>query len=86
MDKKEIEKLEDLSVMSKTPGGIFLITSSKQTCINIIEQISNNYSSMNEVEIKTLCSKLNANLSMYQLLTGIDNQVESIKELLKPEE
>lgn len=86
MDKKELDNLKDISELSKTAGGMSLIENSKKVCIDIIGNISNNYINLDEVYLKTLCARLNINLSMYQLLTGIDDNIKAIEELLKPEE
>lgn len=86
MDKEELGKLEDLKTYSESTGGKYLIDSSKQTCMNLITNISNSYLTLDEIALKGLCAKLAVNLDMYQLLTGLPNQIESIKKLFESTE
>ena len=81
MDKKELEKLEGLKYLSETDGGKYLIQNCKELTVANIEELVNSYQTKTLVEIQALCAKIQANLSMYRLLTGISEQVESIKKL-----
>lgn len=81
MDKEELKKLESLKTLSETPGGEYLINNCRDLTISNIEELVNSYQSKTLVEIQALCAKIQANLSMYKLLTGIGEQVEAIKKL-----
>lgn len=84
MDKAELEKFEQLKYLSETGGGKYLIENCKNVCINIIGRMCNNYTELNELELKVLCSKLDVNLKMFQLLTQVDDQIKAIEEILGP--
>lgn len=86
MDKKQIEQLEDLKVYSETAGGEYIKNISKEVVLNTISVLANSYHEKKYEDLVCLCAKLSANLSMFQLLTGISEQIEAIKELYKEEE
>lgn len=85
MDKKELSNLEDLKIYSETAGGLYIKNTTKDVVVNTIANIVNNYKTLPHQELIALCSSLNANLSMYQLLTGVEDQIESIKQVYETE-
>jgi hypothetical protein len=86
MDKKELGLLEDLKIMTESSGGKYLIEMSKKATMYNIENIANSYQMLNHEELVTKCARLKANLDMYQLLTGVEDQIKAIDELLKAEQ
>ena len=84
--KKEINKLSDIKMLTETTGGKQLIGATKELCVNTLIQITNGYKTLSHPELISLCAKLEANYSMYQLLTGIKKQIKGVEELYKYEE
>lgn len=81
MDKQELEKLENIKAFSDTEGGKYVSATAKEVVLNTIQLLSNGYQEKSHIELVALCAKLSANLSLFQLLTGIEDQIEAIKEL-----
>jgi hypothetical protein len=81
MDKNELEKLENIKAFSETDGGIYVRDTAKEVVLNTIQMLSNTYQEKTHTELIALCAKMSANLSLFQLLTGIEDQIEAIKEL-----
>lgn len=85
MDKKELEKLENIKVFSETDGGKYVANTAKEVVLNTVELLANSYQDKTHTELISLCAKLSTNLSMFKLLTNIEDQIEAIKELYKTE-
>lgn len=83
MDKKELENLEKLKELSESVGGMYLVDRQKEIVIGIVDNLANSYQDKTHTELITLCAKLSANLSLLQLLSGISQQIQQIKELYK---
>lgn len=83
MDKKELERMESIKIFSETDGGKYVSDTAKDVVLNTVQLISNSYQEKSHTELIALCAKLSANLSLFQLLTGIEDQIEAIKELFK---
>lgn len=83
MDKEELKNLEKLKTLSQTEGGQYLISIARENVISTVENLSGNYRTMDRDALITLCAKLNEGLGLYKLLTGIDEQIEAIKEIYK---
>jgi len=81
MDKKELENLEKLKELSESVGGMYLVDRQKEIVIGIVDNLVNSYQDKTHTELITLCAKLSANLSLLQLLSGITEQIQQIKEL-----
>lgn len=85
MDKKELEKLESIKLFTETSDGKVLRDTAKDALINAVYTIANSYDSKTHIELIQMCAKLSSNLSMYQLLTKIEDQIEAIKSLYEEE-
>jgi hypothetical protein len=85
MNEKELNNLEDLKVYSESAGGLYLRNSAKEVALNTIQQIVNSYQEKTHIELISLCAKLSENLAMFKLLTGVPEQIESIKKLFEEE-
>ena len=92
MDKDEkamlVESLKTLKPLhddSKRPGVILLAADAKSIVVGAISQISSQYADLSEVQLRSLCATLRANLEVYQKITGIASQVEAIERALNPE-
>lgn len=85
MDKKEKANLEKLLELSKSEGGKYLIENQKKVVMSVVDNLANNYQDRTHSELITLCAKLSANLSLLQLLSGIDKQIKAIEEVLEEE-
>lgn len=83
MDKKELENLEKLKELSESVGGLYLIEKQREVVIGIVDNLANSYQDKTHTELITLCAKLSTNLSLLQLLSGITEQIQQIKELYK---
>jgi gamma-glutamyl phosphate reductase len=83
MDKEELKNLEKIKTLSQTEGGQYLISVSKDIVVSTVDILSANYKDMTRDELVSLCAKLNESLGTYKLLTGINDKIESIKELYK---
>lgn len=83
--EQEISQLEDLKVYSETAGAEYIKKTTKEVVENNIDNLVNNYKTLSHTEMIALCASISANLSLYQLLTGIKDQIEVIKELHKTE-
>jgi len=81
MDKNELEKLESIKLYTETSDGKVLRDTAKDSIINAVYSIANSYDSKTHIELIQMCAKLSSNLSMYQLLTKIEDQIEAIKSL-----
>lgn len=85
MDKKEKANLEKLLELSNSEGGKYLIETQKKVVMTVVDNLANNYQDRTHSELITLCAKLSANLSLLQLLSGIDKQIKAIEEVLEEE-
>lgn len=85
MDKKELSKLESIKSFSETDGGKYVSDTAKDVVINTVHLLANGYQDKTHTELISMCAKLSANLSLYQLLTDIPEQIEAIKKLYKAE-
>lgn len=83
--KKELETLKSLRDIANLPAVKLLILSSKDKVMNTVSLLANTYTDKSEIEVKSLCATLKANLDIYQLMTGVQNQIESIEEVLSGE-
>ena len=86
MSKKKTykEELADLGVIKafvETPAGQAIISNLKDILVRTTEQIASGYFSKSEVELKSLCATLKANLELYRSLTGVDSDIKVISEL-----
>ena len=86
MENKEIENLESIASFSKQDGALVLIEATKSVVIGTLDELANSYKDKSRDDLVSLCARLQANLNLYQLLTGIDDQLEAIKELMKQKE
>lgn len=85
MDKQELEKLENIKAFSETDGGTYVRDTAKEVVLNTVQILSSSYQDKTHTELISLCAKLSANLSLFQLLTGIEDQIEAIKKLYEQE-
>lgn len=85
MDPKELEKLENIKTFSETDGGKYVADTAKEVVLNTVEILANNYQDKSHTELISLCAKLSTNLSMFKLLTNIEDQIEAIKALYTKE-
>ncbi len=83
MENKEIENLEKVAELASNEGGKYLIEATRSVLIGTIEEIANSYKEKDRDALVSLCARLQANLSLYQLLTGIDTQIDAIKQLME---
>lgn len=51
--------------------------------MSFVERISREYQTLDHVSLIKLCSDLKANLTMFQMLSRIDSDIEAIRELFK---
>lgn len=86
MENKEIVNLQSIASFSKQDGALVLIESAKTVVMSTLDELANTYKDKSRDELISLCARLQANLSLYQLLIGIDDQIEAIKELMKQKE
>ena len=83
MENKELQNLEDIAQFAKEDGGKHIIESTKSIVVSTVEILANGYQEKSRDELVSLCARLQAHLSLYQLLTGIDDQIEQIKKLFE---
>lgn len=81
MDKKELENLEKLKALSETVEGEYLRNLAKETVINNINALANSFSEKEHKDLIVMCANMKANLSLFQLLSGVTEQIEAIKNL-----
>lgn len=81
MDKDELKKFEKIKSLTETEGGKYIQDTAKEVVVNTVHILANSYSEKTHTDLISLCAKLSSNLSMYQLLTGIEDQIEAIKSL-----
>lgn len=86
MNKKEIEQLELLKSLSETEGGKVLRDTCRDVFTTKLDTLLNSYQEKPLAEIQALLASIGANLDMYRLLTGIEKQIEEIKDIYKEEE
>lgn len=83
MDNEELKNLEKIQTLAQTEGGQYLISISRDIVIYTVSNLAASYSTLDRDGFVSLCAKLNESLGTYQLLTGIDDKIEAIKELYK---
>lgn len=85
MDENQIkEKLSDfgdIKQMLETPGGKKIVEDLRTIAINITHTLTNSYKQVTHIELIGLCAKLEAHISLLQLLTGIEDQIKEIESL-----
>ena len=86
MENKEIENLESIASFATQDGAKVLVEASKSVVMGTLEELANSYKEKSRDELVSLCARLQANLSLYQLLTGTDDQIAAIKELMQQKE
>ena len=86
MDKKELWLLADIKKMSTTSGGKQIVAITKKVCSNKIVQLANGFRDKSHIELVELCADLNANLDIYLLLTGIDDKIKAVEQILETSE
>ena len=86
MEQKELDNLQSVASFAKEDGGKYIAETTKSVTVLAIEELVNTYKEKSRDEIVSIIARIQANLSLYQLLSGIDSQIEAIKELLKQKE
>lgn len=86
MEQKELDNLQSVASFTKEDGGKYIAETTKSVTVSAIEELVNTYKEKSRDEIVSIIARIQANLSLYQLLSGIDSQIEAIKELLKQKE
>ncbi len=86
MENKEIENLESIASFATQDGAKVLVEASKSVVMGTLEELANSYKEKSRDDLVSLCARLQANLSLYQLLIGTDDQIAAIKELMKQKE
>lgn len=81
--KKEQAHLEDIAHLVSTAGGKYLIERTKESTTNAVQSLMNNYKDLSHIELVAMCARLKENFDMYLLLTGINKQIEAIKEVIE---
>ncbi len=80
---EELKQLKALQSVAHLEGVKMLIDSSKNTVMSCIETLSTQYFEKGEQELRALCATLKANLELYQSMTGLDEKIKAIEEVLK---
>jgi hypothetical protein len=87
MDKTAIEqelvKLKALQDVVHLEGVQLLINHAKNAVMNCIGILSSQYFEKSEQELRSLCATLKANLEIYQLMTGLKDEIEVLDSALK---
>lgn len=81
--KSELNKLKSLQDVSHLEGVQLLVERSRRIIINSVDALASSYTDKSEQELRVICATLKANLEIYQLMTGLDSQIEAIEEALK---
>jgi predicted MPP superfamily phosphohydrolase len=80
---EEYRKLKALQAVSNLEGVQFLVKQTKDICKNSIDLLANTYAEKSESELKAICATLKANLNIYQIITGVEKEIEALDEILK---
>lgn len=84
--KKQLQDFSDLTVLAESATGLKLIEDTKTVIKTIVGQLAYSYKDKSHIELVCLCASLQANLSVFELLTGIDEQVKQIEALYEKKE
>jgi hypothetical protein len=80
-EEREISDLRALATTAKDEGGKILINGAKAIIVATVDELANTYKEKTRDDLISLCARLQANLSLYQLLSGVDDQIEAITAL-----
>lgn len=73
---QDIKDLEGVQALTKDLKGIVVTT---------VGTLASGYFDKTEVELRALCATLLANLTLYQRITGVDEQIHAIEKAMMPE-
>ena len=80
----ELKKLASLRDVAHLPGIKFLLGHTKDAAISCVEQLMTGHVDKPEHELRTLCATLRANYELYRLMTGNEEKIKVIEEILNP--
>lgn len=83
MIEGEIKKQRALKDVAELDGVKGLVSESKAIIVTTIEQLSGRYFDLSDVELRSLCATLRANLELYQKLTGLDDKIAALEKVLE---
>lgn len=80
--QEDIDKYASISALSNLEGGKILIGGLKSDILSAISFLSGNYKTAPEMELRTVCAKLDINLNLYRAMTRAEkNKQLAIEEL-----
>lgn len=85
MLEEALKTLKPLHDIADYEGVKLLAADAKSIVVGIVSQLSSGYADLSEVQLRSLCATLRANLEVYQKITGIGDEVAAIEKALNPE-
>ncbi len=82
--KESLKKLQALHAVSELEGVQILVQHTKSAVATIVLTLAGSYFEKSEQELRALCATLKANLELYQLITGCEDEIKSIESALQP--
>lgn len=83
MIEGEVKKLHALKDVADLDGVKELVFESKSIVLATLEQLSTKYVELQDIELRSLCATLTANLEIYQRLTGLDDKIAALEKVLE---
>ncbi len=82
--KESLKKLQALHAVSELEGVQILVQHTKSAVATIVLTLAGSYFEKSEQELRALCATLKANLELYQLITGCEDEIKAIESALQP--
>ncbi len=80
--QQDIEKYASINALAGLEGGKILVKSLKSDVLSSINFLTGNYKTVPEIELRASIAKLEANLSLYRVITRAEkNKLMAIEEL-----
>lgn len=83
MLEAELKSLRTIKDVKDLEGVQTLTKELKEIVVTTVGTLASGYFTKNDTELRALCATLLANLTLYQRITGIDNQIEAIEKALE---
>ena len=85
MFEGELKSLKTIEDIAHLEGVQTLTNDLKAIIVTTVGSLASGYFDKTEVELRALCATLLANLTLYQKITGVSEQIHAIEKAMVPE-
>ncbi len=80
--REESKRQKAILAVSELEGVKIIVADARASALSAIEILSSRFAELREMELRSTCSILRANLEIYQKITGAKSQVEAIEHMM----